>query len=103
MKLVHRKGDNFEKYVLHAKENPISSLCPKIEHTSLFKKNVYGFQTRRSWVALDKHNPILVLFSKFSDDHLPVWAGYSNTNLVLIFLDFYHCMAYLPLIIISLL
>ena len=44
MKLVHRKGNNFEKYVIHAQENSISSPSPKTEHRPLFTEDGYGFQ-----------------------------------------------------------
>ena len=54
MKLVHRKGDNFEKYVIHAQENSISSPSPKTEHRPLFEEDGYGFQIvtpGRLWIS----------------------------------------------------
>lgn len=44
MKLVHRKGDNFEKYVIHAQENSMRSPSPKTEHRPLFMEDGYGLQ-----------------------------------------------------------
>lgn len=77
MKLVHRKGDSFEKMSQSSqkKKKPMSSPYPKTGHTSLFKGNVYGFRLIAQ-VVLDKRDPILVLFSKFCNDYLlAVWAG----------------------------
>lgn len=52
---------------------------------------------------MDNQHPIPVLFPKITDNHLATWAGYSETNLVIIFLDFCHFMAYMPPIIFLLL
>lgn len=81
-------------------KNPIYSLSPQIVHTFLPEKNVYGFQIHNSRVVMDKHDPTIVLFSKFYDGHLlAVWAVGNTAKFAYSFLRFLSLSWHMSLIL----